>query len=53
MKREILVVLSKCLCIRYVKECTVYERFLGFVHITDLSATGLATVIINTLNECG
>ena len=23
------------------------------MHVTDLSATGLATVIIKTLNECG
>jgi hypothetical protein len=41
------------ICIRYVEECFVKERFLGFVHVTDLTAKGLAEVIVRTLNECG
>jgi hypothetical protein len=39
------------ICCRYITECSIRERFLGFVHVTDLSAKGLADVIAETLTD--
>ena len=38
------------ICLRYVHETAIKERFLTFVHVIDLSAAGLATVIAKTLS---
>ena len=39
--------MSVVLC--YVKQCNVYERFVGFVHVSQLDAESLCAYILDTL----
>ena len=39
--------------VRYVKNNLIHERFLCFVEVHDVSGAGLATVILETLNQHG
>jgi len=41
------------ICIRFVKEDEVYERFLRFVNVHELNALSLAADIVRNLQELG
>ena len=39
------------ICIRFVKEAAIYERFISFVNVHELSAVSLAAEIVKNLQE--
>lgn len=39
--------------LRYIKQNKLVERFLGFLHPTDLSSAGLAGLIISVIRSAG
>lgn len=39
--------------IRHVKDGNIHEDFVTFVHATDLSGQGLATLLIDTVHRMG
>ena len=47
--------ISKCeqlsICLRYVYEGVIHERFFGFVHAEELNASALAEYILKVLSE--
>lgn len=51
--RDVSVTEQLSVCIRYVLDETVHERFLGFIALKELDADSLATVLLEKLRELG